>query len=55
MIKNVVDLEIIFIVLYFKKLILNSPYNYQKSAPLQNLLYRELQDSLIKSNITLFS
>ena len=30
-IKSVVDLEIVFIVLYFKKLILNSPYNYQNS------------------------
>ena len=29
--KSIIDLEIIFIVLYFKKLILDSPYNYQKS------------------------
>ena len=29
--KKCVDLEIFFNVLYFKKLILNSPYNYQKS------------------------
>ena len=29
-VKNVIDLKIFFIVLYFKKLILNSPYNYKK-------------------------
>ena len=29
--KSIIDLEIIFIVMYFKKLILNSTYNYQKS------------------------
>ena len=29
--KSAVDLEIVFIVLYFKILILNSTYNYQKS------------------------
>ena len=34
MAKNIVDLEIFFTILYFKKLILNSPYNYQKSYEL---------------------
>ena len=31
-VKSTIDLEIYFTVLYFKKLILNSPYNDQKST-----------------------
>ena len=34
-IKNVIDLKIFFIILYFKKLILNSSYSYQKSKKWQ--------------------
>ena len=38
MVKNIVDLEIFFTILYFKKLILNSPYNYKKSYELSLML-----------------
>ena len=42
MTKSVIDLKIVFIVLYFKKLILNLPYNYQKYPAPNALIYSNM-------------